>query len=151
MCIIAAILLIAACNDFFHEYRSVGGSWLPSDTLTFEYCRPDGEHRRCAVDVELRSGSNYPYKEILLRLECVSRRLKKSTVDTLVCELYDEKGHPCGTTAGLLRQTSYAADTIDIVPGDTIEIKVSHLMDDAPIVGILDVGVRLSHLGRHQF
>ncbi len=147
----AAIFVIAACSDLFHQYRSVEGGWMPTDTLTFEYHSPVGEHRRCAVDIELRSGSSYPYKEIVLRVESASHILQRSRVDTLVCELYDASGHPHGSTSGILRQTSHPADTIDILPGDTVEIKITHLMDDAPIDGILDVGVRLSHHGRHQF
>lgn len=124
---------------------------MPTDTLAFQYHSSVGEHRRCVVDIELRSGSSYPYKEILLRVESASRILRRSVVDTLVCELYDASGHPHGSTAGILRQTSHPVGTIDIQPGDTIDIKITHLMDDAPIDGILDVGVRLSPLGRHQF
>lgn len=147
----AAILTVAACSDLFHQYRSVEGGWMPTDTLTFQYHSSAEGPRHCAVDIELRSGSSYPYKEIVLRVESASRILRRAVVDTLVCELYDASGHPHGSTSGILRQTSHPCGAIDILPGDTIEIKITHLMDDAPIDGILDVGVRLSQPGRHQF
>ena len=146
-----AIMLLVSCDSLFHQYYGVGGCWDSSDTLTFTYA-PTNEYKfSCRLDVELRSNSDYRYKELFLRIERFSELQRDTVVDTLLCELYDDSGHIRGTTAGILRQTSFPMDTIEILPSDTITIKVSHLMDDKQLQGVSDVGIRLSHCGRHQF
>lgn len=146
------VLLLASCDSLFHQYRGVGGCWASSDTLSFVYVSgSECSAQTCVLDVELRSNSDYRYKELFLRVERYSVLQKDTLVDTLVCELYDEVGRLRGTSAGILQQTSYRVGTLELHPNDTLTIKVSHLMDDEPLYGISDVGVRLSHSGRHQF
>lgn len=146
----AVILLLLSCGDLFHQFRSVGTSWSQCDTLAFTYPSAVDVPTRSAVDIELRNNDQYPYKEILLRIELRSQLLNNSVVDTLLCQLYSDNGTPQGSTAGILRQTSFPLDTIDILPNDTLTIKVSHLMCDDNVRGISDVGIRFLHCGRHQ-
>lgn len=147
---VAAFLLFVSCDSLFHQYRGVGGCWALSDTLTFTYTPTNEEKQNCRLDIELRSSNDYKYKEIFLRVERFSKRQKETVVDTLRCELYDDLGHTRGTTAGILWQTSFPVDTIEILPNDTVTVRVSHLMDDKQLKGVSDVGIRLSHCGRHQ-
>ena len=113
---VAAFLLFVSCDSLFHQYRGVGGCWALSDTLTFTYTPTNEEKQNCRLDIELRSSNDYKYKEIFLRVERFSKRQKETVVDTLRCELYDDLGHTRGTTAGILWQTSFPVDTIEILP-----------------------------------
>lgn len=148
---ITAALLFASCDSLFHQYRGVGGCWSSSDTLEYIYTSAHDQNSSCMLDIELRCNSNYEYKELFLRVERLSEMQKDTVVDTVMCEIYDDTGRLNGTTAGILRQTSFSVDTFDILSGDTVTIRVSHLMDDEQLQGVSDVGVRLLHCGRHQF
>lgn len=150
--VIAAILLLASCDNLFHQYCAVGGCWVSSDTLTFTYSAREGEERLlCNFDIEVRSNSDYRYKELFLRVERLSKLQRDTVVDTLLCELFDDKGYRKGSAAGILQQTGFTVDTLEVLPDDTLTIKISHLMDDECLQGVSDVGVRLSRCGRHQF
>ena len=147
----AAAMLLMSCDSLFHRYYGVGGCWPSSDTLTFTYTPKNESKLCCQLDVELRNSSDYKYKELFLRVERFSKIGRDTIVDTLRCELYDDSGHIRGTTAGILRQTSFPVDTMEIQPNDTLTIRVSHLMDDKELQGVSDVGIRLSHCDRRQF
>ena len=149
--------LIAACDGtVFHDFRSVNGSrWHRNDTLAFLYGSSyDKDAVGYSLSVEARVDASYSYRNLVARVECISKKDNSLIVaDTLCCELFGSDGHRKGSTAGILYQVSSAPVTIDVAGGDTVVVRVSHIMDAVEIDGVSDVGVRLSSSyahGQHQ-
>ncbi|MBQ7361445.1 MAG: gliding motility lipoprotein GldH [Bacteroidaceae bacterium] len=145
---IAALLLLTACEDVrFHVFCDVPSEWAATDTLEFSFVNVPNEQHSLMLDVQLRTTSSYPSRELWL---AVQRSGACGVVtDTLRCEIFDSLGRQNGTGAGLYHQTSFAVGTMDVAPHDTVSIKVMHLMDEI-VCGVADVGVKVCGRGRHQ-
>lgn len=154
-------LSLASCSGtLFHEYRAIDDTcWSRSDTLMFIY---DRSHESGVAGYELtfeaRVDASYAYKNIVAGVQ-VNGKLKAENgkqemeifADTLVCEVYDGNGNPNGATAGILYQVSSEPIYIDAIEGDTLFMRVSHIMDNDELGGVYDVGLRIcSSSGRGQ-
>ena len=148
--LLLCLLLICSCDrTLYHSFYSVDDEWLPCDTIRFFVSEPIYSWHECRADVELRCNTQYPYKDLWLHVEA---RLSNDSIissDTLCCELFDEYGKQIGTTAGLLYQTEFTFAYLELEGVDTLCINVSHLMNNA-VVGVKDVGLRLSACDLHQ-
>ena len=154
-------LSLASCSGtLFHEYRALDDTcWSRSDTLMFIY---DRSHESGVAGYELtfeaRVDASYAYKYLVAgvqvngKLKAENGKLKTEILaDTLVCEVYDGNGNPNGATAGILYQVSSEPIYIDAVDGDTLFMRVSHIMDSDGLDGVYDVGLRIcSSNGRGQ-
>ncbi|MBR3615707.1 MAG: hypothetical protein IKL56_03675 [Bacteroidaceae bacterium] len=157
-------LSLASCSGtLFHEYRALDDTcWSRSDTLMFIY---DRSHESGVAGYELtfeaRVDASYAYKNIVAsvqvngKLKAENGKLKTEIfADTLVCEVYDGNGNPNGATAGILYQVSSEPIYIDAIEGDTLFMRVSHIMDNDELGGVYDVGLRIcssSGRGQRQF
>lgn len=110
------------------------------------------------LTLEARVDASYAYKNIVASVQ-VNGKLKAENrkqgteifADTLVCEVYDGNGNPNGATAGILYQVSSEPIYIDAIEGDTLFMRVSHIMDNDELGGVYDVGLRIcSSSGRGQ-
>ena len=147
-------LSLASCSGtLFHEYRALDDTcWSRSDTLMFIY---DRSHESGVAGYELtfeaRVDASYPYKNIVAGVLVNGKQETEIFADTLVCEVYDGNGNPNGATAGILYQVSSEPIYIDAIEGDTLFMRVSHIMDNDELSGVYDVGLRLySSSGRGQ-
>lgn len=150
--LLSALLLLIACNNtLHHSFISTGCNWDRNDTLTFTYT---DSKRGCdsllAAGVELRCTSDYPYKDLWLRIESYCKQSNHRNIDTLHCTIYDNNGRMCGTTAGLMYQISYPAGTMHYTNGDTLIIHIMHIMEQEVLKGVSDVGLILSRCDQHQ-
>lgn len=152
------LLLLTACGGrVYHEYRPISNcEWSCNDTLLFEYGGyfAGNEAAGVLLTVEARTDASYPYKNLAVRAECIDASNGESvSVDTLCCVVYGDNGRREGASAGLLYQVSSAPVFVDGVCGDSLLIKIAHIMDSSLLQGVSDVGVRLetsSVRGRHQ-
>lgn len=147
-------LSLASCSGtLFHEYRALDDTcWSRSDTLMFIY---DRSHESGVAGYELtfeaRVDASYAYKNIVASVLVNGKQETEIFADTLVCEVYDGNGNPNGATAGILYQVSSEPIYIDAIEGDTLFMRVSHIMDNDELGGVYDVGLRLySSNGRGQ-
>lgn len=147
-------LSLASCSGtLFHEYRALDDTcWSRSDTLMFIY---DRSHESGVAGYELtfeaRVDASYPYKNIVASVLVNGKQETEIFADTLVCEVYDGNGNPNGATAGILYQVSSEPIYIDAIEGDTLFMRVSHIMDNDELGGVYDVGLRIcSSSGRGQ-
>lgn len=153
--LLPAMLLLASCGGtVFHEFRSIdGGSWSKGDTLAFLY---DGSFDKEAtgynLSLEVRVDASYSYRNLVARVECLSGKESSIIVaDTLCCEIFGNEGQRKGATAGILYQVSSAPVHVESQGGDTLIVRVSHIMDATELAGVSDVGIRLeSSYGRVQ-
>lgn len=145
-----ALLAFAACDNRFHRYNSVGGAWSRNDTVRF-VCSPASGSAPLAAYAGVRCMPNYPYKQLLLRIEVETSPTSCAMVDTVLCDIYDDNGHWNGSTAGLLHQMEFYISTYDFSVYDTVTVRMTHAMDDEILQGISDVGLRLSDCDRRQY
>ncbi|WP_026166350.1 gliding motility lipoprotein GldH [Bacteroides propionicifaciens] len=140
------IFLISACSDYktYHQFYSISqGSWSKTDSLVYEI-QNIPEH--AALQVEVRFTSEYPYSDLYL---AIRENLSDSTyykVDTLKLSLTHSDGRSKGSTLGKLYQTSKSYKTINTPQkAKSNQIYIYHLMNDSTLVGIEDVGIRVTH------
>ena len=97
------------------------------------------------LSVQLRSNSSFKYKGLWVRAESYALSGDSLlSVDTLFCRVYDENGRHIGSIAGLLFQNESNVAMVDASPADMVEIRVTHIMPDAVLQGVCDVGIKLS-------
>ena len=157
------LLSIASCRGtLFHEFHAVNDTcWSKGDTLVFTYDRShESGFTGYELTIEARVDASYAYKNIVASVQ-VNGKLKtenrergtESFADTLVCEVYDGNGNPNGYTAGILYQVSSEPIYIDAIGSDTLQIRVSHIMETEDLSGVYDVGLRIcssNGRGQHQ-
>lgn len=155
-----AMLVSCRPDTAYHVYQSVPDSgWTRQDTLVFELpaSLPAG---RYALEIGLRNTSEYAYRDIWLALLSGRGTVPGDSctcpVDTLHLFLADSHGRWLHDgIAGSLYQSEWpgvAVCVIDSVASEPRTLRIVHLMKDAPLSGIADVGIRLSTVpGRHQY
>ena len=142
--LLSMILLVSCSGTVLHEFRSMdNGVWHSCDTLDFVYGHDrSGSYVAC---VEARVAASYPYKNLVVRVECLSTKSGiPVVVDTVCCGLYTDDGRRKGATVGILYQVSSVPMYVDAEGCDTLQFRLSHMMDTVDLCGVSDVGIRLS-------
>lgn len=149
---IILFILATGCEDVrLHGFRSLQGGWNVCDTLEYAYCAPDGRDGSFAIDVQLRCEASYPYSELWLGVQCVADSAGLLSADTLRCEIFDSLGRHSGTTGGILYQTAHPLGVRQFPAGDTVRVRLYHLMDCGTVKGVTDAGIKITSLSQHQF
>lgn len=144
-------IMLCACNDVYHNFRSTKGEWERNDTLRFKFFAPEeSKDKYYDARVEIRCKANYPYKDLWLQIEANSKGYTAPYIDTLHCNIFNDVGRHKGSTAGTLYQLDFPIKPIPVANNDTLHINIVHIMNDDTLKGISDVGIRLSHHGQHQ-
>lgn len=148
--LLSMFALMGCDGTVYHHFTSMeGAEWCAGDTLSYLYEGDDflrGDSS-CSMQlsVQLRSNSSFKYKGLWVRAESYALSGDSLlSVDTLFCRVYDENGRHIGSTAGLLFQNESNVAMVDASPGDTVEVRVTHIMPDAVLQGVCDVGIKLS-------
>ena len=149
--LLVAVLLSAACEDIrLHTYHSLSGDWSAADTLKYTYINNSVRDSIFTMDIELRSTSSYPSRQLWIGVQRLTDKNTPAPVDTLCCEIYDSLGRQKGTSTGLLHQISIEAGRLKVAPQDTLHINIIHLMNE-PVRDITDVGIRVCGHVQHQY
>lgn len=141
---------IAACNStVFHKYANLDDEvWNISDTLSYSFNASALKHDKgdFSLRMEVRATAAYSLKYLVMRVEAfASCDTMPIVVDTVMCEIYDDNGRRRGSTAGVFYQIESDVRNIGQLAGDTLLFKVSHIMDNASLYGIADVGLKLMY------
>ena len=146
--LLAFVLLVSCEGTVYHRFEQVDNSgWALHDTLQFVYegsslvtVGPGMEYA-----IQVRYDANYKYKDLCVRVETwnVCDTLLIS-VDTLCCHIYDDSGRRLGFTAGTMYQNECMIQPLAASCTDTLLLRISHIMDDDSLQGVLDLGVRLA-------
>ena len=146
--ILLSFLLLCACDGtLFHSFHSVNEGWQRHNELEYIY---DGRHLgsgKCGMYLEARTMAKYRYKNLVVRAEYMNTRDSLLVVDTIPLAVYDDSGRRSGATAGILYQQKSNMCFLDLPAGDSVVIRLSHIMPDETLEGVADVGVRL--IGLH--
>ena len=145
---LAAMVLLSCDGTVYHSFKEVDSrSWSPCDTLSFVYEGSDrhGGENAMNLSVQVRYNADYKYKNLLMRVETMNMTDSALlSVDTLCCRIYDDNGRRLGSTAGTLYQSGSAEVFVNASSDDALLLRLSHIMADSALLGVCDVGVKLS-------
>lgn len=148
--LLVAFLLVSCDGTVYHRFVQVDrAGWATEDTLSFCY---EGSAIASAsemdVALQVRYGADYRYQNLYLRLETFRADSSLLSVDTLCCRMFDDDGRRLGSTVGTLYQNASEGRPLTALCTDTLILKVTHVMGEKPLRGVLDVGVMLAETGR---
>lgn len=148
--LLLAILLLVSCDGtVYHRFAQVDSEgWASVDTLSFVYegaaVPSSKETAPMAMTLNVRYGAGYKYRNLYVLVESFKADSVLLSTDTLCCPIYDERGRRLGSTAGSIYQNQSQTIPLPASCADTLVLKVSHLMNDASLLDVLDVGVKLT-------
>ena len=145
------LILATSCEDVrLHTFHSIDGEWKATDTLDYTFA-PGIKNEAYMIDVQLRSEASYPFSELWIGVQCRADSAGVLSTDTLRCEIFDSLGQHRGTTGGTLYQTSHQLGVREIPGGDTVRIRLYHLMESSIVKDITDAGIKITALSPRQF
>ena len=137
-------VLMTACNEktvYYHSVHTPRAGWDKNDTLWFVVGPVTGSGHY-QEDIGLRIGGEYPFTGLTLIVEQKNESKQLLHVDTLACNLIDERGNAEGR--GLSQsQYLFPLSTVDLQEGARLYVSVRHDMKRDILPGIADVGLRL--------
>lgn len=152
--LLKALCLLLACGagacgeeqTACHGFRPVPQEgWRRGDTLRFGAAVADpGALFRVVVGV--RNGADYPYRNLVLHVDCLSPDSLWVAADTVEVMLADERGSWMGHGWGGLYQSSFPAETVRLGEAGRYVFCVSHAFPDSLLRGISDIGLKLERL-----
>ena len=141
------LLVLCSCDGtIFHKFHSLDDGWQREDTLVYMYDNGYANAGLCGAYVEVRTTAGYRYKNLLVRTECLALQDSSSIVDTVPLVIYDSNGVHMGATAGMLYQQKSEMRLLNLPVGDSVVIRLSHIMPADTLIGVTDVGIRLISL-----
>lgn len=124
---------------------SIGDAWLRGDTAVYFYDGSGNRSGELELSVEAITLASYSYKNLTMQAECRDSRDSLISTDTFTIEVFDDEGWRKGATAGLLYQLKSVPRKVIFPPGDSIRISLRHLMPADTLIGVTDVGVRITN------
>lgn len=138
------VLMLCSCDGtLFHSYRQVDEGWLRDSALLFTYVGDGSAVSVGGMFLETRTDASYRYKNLAVRAEYLNAGDSLLAADTVHVKVYGDDGQRKGYTAGMVYQNSSEMSVINILSGDSISIRISHIMPDDTLHGVFDVGVKL--------
>ena len=137
-------LLLASCsgNTVYDHYNhtSVLG-WDRGEVLTYDVPRMKQE-AKYATSLGLRVSGAYPFQSLTLIVEQTVIPGRKTTRDTLNCQIYDSKGTVKGEGISYF-QYHFLVSEKDLKQGDSLHVTVRHDMRREIIPGVSDIGIQV--------
>lgn len=141
--ILVAIMYSCSTNTVYHRYLPTDDKgWSREDTLSFVL--PDSmKTGMYHTEIGIRHTEAYPYKDIWLSILLP----QSDKADTIHIYLANDRGNwnSNGSTGGYF-QYSVNATEFSYSPSQNYTIKISHIMNDNPLQGISDIGLKITHL-----
>lgn len=139
-----AILLCTSCIDnvVLHTYSHVSpDEWEKLDDVSISSAalNDDGEY---AASVEIRNNNEYPFTQLILRIETTVYPSLESFVDTVRVPMASKKGtySPRGI---MYHQHSEEFLRARFAKGDSVVFNISHCMKRSTLPAITDVGIKM--------
>lgn len=134
-CLLLVLLGFVSCqeNTLYHTFLPVNAAgWDKHDTLLYTLpltvTQPSDRY-----EIGIRHKDSYKYRDLWLTVN----------QDTLHLYLADSIGNWKGKGIGDIRQCTFPI-RLNPVPQDSVhELRVTHIMQDNPLSGIHDIGIRI--------
>ena len=144
------IFLVTACNDdmVYSRYEDVDlAGWDSHDTMSFE-TRPLTGNGLYNLSLGLKTGNNFPYKNVTIIVQQTVFPSHRTFTDTLECRLYDDEGRMLGNGIGS-HQYLFDIASRNFHNGDSLHITIHHNMKRELLPGIGSVGIEIRKTTQH--
>jgi gliding motility-associated lipoprotein GldH len=146
--LIPILLLIASCsrNTLFTDTVTIPDkTWKLTNIPEFSYDSED-TLTKTNVSITIRTGSDFPFRNIFLFVTAVSPD-GKSITDTLEYQLADEKGNWYGKGPGDINELNlpYRANVFFPLKGAYV-FRIQHGMRAGDLKGVYDLGLRIEKI-----
>ncbi|MFO7574732.1 MAG: gliding motility lipoprotein GldH [Bacteroidales bacterium] len=144
LAVVAAIAI--SCQPeimYFGHFDFRSNEWNRQKTVRFEAEITD-TLSAARVDINLRTGSDYPYRNIYLFVSTFAPGGERIT-DTLEYMLADEKGRRYGRGRGDIRELNLSyRDNVYFPRKGTYMFLIEHAMRTESLTGVYDIGIKIS-------
>jgi len=146
--VVVAMTAISSCDDATiydsYHHTSVAG-WDRSDTLFFDMppAKQTGDYME---EVGIRLSGNYPFMELCLIVEQTVIPSNMMRTDTIVCNVANASGSPRGHGVNYY-QHQLPIGSVRLAEGDSLHVTVHHHMRREILLGVADVGLKISKSG----
>lgn len=143
--VVTMLLLFSSCDNGVvydtYNHTQIEG-WEKNDTLVFDVPRlvSSGRYR---MEVGLRTNGTFPFTGLSVVVEQTVIPGYKTFTDTLRCRLTDEKGNVLGRGVSCF-QYNFILSDVDLAKGDSLHVRVRHIMKREILPGISDVGLKVT-------
>ena len=96
------------------------------------------------LQVELRNTRELRFTDLWIVVYANADDSLHFRSDTLQCKLVDGQGRYLGSGLSRYYQTTHPAGTLHLVGNHNVRIKLAHYMKKGRLMGIHDVGIRLT-------
>lgn len=147
LAVMAVSVALPACdnNVVYDKFKPTPiEGWEKNDTMIYAVKRlaRGGVYRQ---EVGMRITREFPFTGISLIVERTVEPGHTVIVDTLNCRLYDDKGNIKGH--GISRfQYGFVLSDMEMGKGDSLNVRIRHIMKREILPGITDIGFRLEAL-----
>jgi gliding motility-associated lipoprotein GldH len=146
---ISILLLLYSCNKDVIYTDSIN---IPSELWSLDYIpefKPEISDTAaiCNINLTIRTGTSYPYRNIWLFVNTISPS-GKSITDTLQFMLADEKGKWYGKGFGDIHEMDlpFRHSGVFFPEKGTYTFRVRHGMRNENLKGVYDLGLRISKI-----
>lgn len=141
---VVAVWALSSCEGgvVYDKYKPTPvDGWERSDTLVFDVpkLKDSGRYRQ---EIGLRINVAYPFTGLSLLVERTIEPGHRVDVDTLNCRLYDNKGNALGNGVSFFQYDFILSDG-ELQKGDSLHVRVSHIMMREILPGVSDIGFRV--------
>jgi len=140
------VLLSCGKNILYTDSFTIpDNTWKLTEITEFRYESTDTVSRT-NVSINIRTGTDFPYRNIFLFLTAISPD-GKSITDTLEYELADEKGTWYGKGPGDIHELAlpYRSDVFFPLTG-TYTFRIQHGMRIRDLKGVYDIGLKIEKI-----
>lgn len=140
-----SIFSLSSCDDGVvydtYKHTQIEG-WEKNDTLVFDVPRlaSPGRYR---LEMGLRTSGAFPFTGLSIVVEQTVIPGYKTLADTLNCRLTDEKGNVLGHGISYF-QYNFILSDVELAKGDSLHVRVRHIMKREILPGISDVGLKIT-------
>ncbi len=139
---VAAVVSACGGETVYDKFVSMPSDGLEkNDTAVFDV-PPAASSGRYIREVGLRIAAAYPFTSLSLEVCQTVEPGHRVSVDTLDCRLYDDDGNVLGHGISVY-QYGFALPDIDLQKGDSLHVRVRHVMKREILPGITDIGFSL--------
>ena len=142
--VIAVAVAVSACGGgtVYSKFVSTPVDGLEkNDTVVFDV-PPVALFGRYSMEMGLRITAAYPFTSLSLEVCQTVEPGHRMSVDTLDCRLYDNVGNVLGRGVSIY-QYGFALPDIGLQKGDSLHVRVRHVMKREILPGITDIGLSM--------
>lgn len=136
--------VVSACGGgtVYDKFVSMPSDGLEKNDTAVFYVPPVASSGRYIREIGLRIAAAYPFTSLSLEVCQTVEPGHRVSVDTLDCRLYDDDGNVLGHGISVY-QYGFALPDIDLQKGDSLHVRVRHVMKREILPGITDIGFSL--------